>query len=322
MDIIIAGGTGFIGRELVDHFVSSSYQVSVISRDAEKIFQIFGNKVKNLTWKQLQQQGSQSLKGANILINLAGANIGSKLWSVQRKQEILSSRIDTTSQLAKWCSQLGKSAPSLLNASAIGVYGLQEACVFGLPPALDEKIPIDYNSAPDFLAKVARAWEKATWVAKDAGVRVVNMRFGVVLGKQGGALKQLVLPFKYFVGGKIGSGQQPFSWIALDDLIKAIDFIINHNEITGPINLVAPQSVTQNEFAKLVGKILHRPTKMVLPAWLLKLITGQMAEELLLRGQHVIPKRLLEEGFVFSYDSLEKALVSILGSGDNCHCER
>jgi len=308
MKIIIAGATGFIGQQLVKHWLAAKHELIVIGRSAAKIKQIFGEQVQAIIWSDLT---GEHLNKVDAIINLAGSGIGAGRWTAQRRQEILLSRTATTQQLAKLCAQLGEQAPVLLNASAVGVYGLQPSQPNQLPPAYDEDTLINFQQAPDFLAQVARAWESAAKAAEAAGVRVIYLRFGVVLDKQSGALPRIALPFKFGLGGRIGSGQQPFSWIALKDLMAAIEFLLKRSDITGPVNLVAPQCVTQQQFAKTLGKVLQKPTFMPTPGFLLKLAFGEMAEELLLKGQHVVPKRLSELGFQFQAATLEEALKEI-----------
>jgi uncharacterized protein len=310
MNILIAGGTGFIGHALVQHWLNQ-HELTVLGRDIVKIQQLYPKKVKAIDWDTLKKLGPDALANFQVIINLTGANIGEYRWSEQRKQLILNSRIQSTQLLAQLCAKLKQQSPALFNVSAIGVYGLQDNAETGLPPALDETIKIDYNASPDFLAQVARQWELATQPAKEQGVRVVNTRFGVVLGKAGGVLKKLSLPFHFFIGGKIATGRQPFSWIALDDLIRIFDYLIEHQEISGVINCVAPKAVTQAAFAEAMGKVLQRPCWLTTPAWLIKLVFGQMGEELLLRGQHVIPGRLNELNFPFLYPDIETALNHI-----------
>lgn len=198
MKIVIAGGTGFIGQALVKHYHTVHAQCVIIGRSRDKIKRIFSDSVIAIQHEQLNDQGLQAIKTADLVINLAGENISEKRWTPLRKQQLLDSRLVPTQRIAALCATLGKNSPPLFNASAIGIYGLQSTLSTGLPPALDEQTVLDFNNSPDFPAKIARAWEMATQSAKNAGVRVVNMRFGVVLGKNGGALKQLKLPF-YFL---------------------------------------------------------------------------------------------------------------------------
>lgn len=312
MKIVIAGGTGFIGQALVKHYHTVHAQCVIIGRSRDKIKRIFSDSVIAIQHEQLNDQGLQAIKTADLVINLAGENISEKRWTPLRKQQLLDSRLVPTQRIAALCATLGKNSPPLFNASAIGIYGLQSTLSTGLPPALDEQTVLDFNNSPDFPAKIARAWEMATQSAKNAGVRVVNMRFGVVLGKNGGALKQLKLPFLFFMGGPIGNGQQPFSWIAMPDLVRAIDFVYAHPDISGPVNFVSPQAVTQKQLAQAFGKMLHRPSIMPTPAFALKMVFGEMAEELLLRGQHVYPNLLLKQGFQFQYPTIESALATTL----------
>ncbi len=311
MKRIIAGATGFIGQHLVKRWLAAGHEIIVIGRSREKINKLFGTTVKAVTWEELAANGQPIIAGAQAIINLAGENIGAKLWSEQRKQEILLSRTQATATLAELCASLGAQSPGLLNASAIGVYGLQPAIDKQLPPAYDESTTIDFTQTPDFLAQVGRAWELAALPAKTAGVRVIWMRFGVVLAKEGGVLPQLSLPTKLFVGGPIGSGLQAFSWITLNDLCAAIDFLLDNPHISGAINLVAPGCVTQKQLAKALGRIFYRPSFIKTPAFVFKFMFGQMAEELLLSGQNVYPKRLLELGFKFQSPDIESALKKI-----------
>ncbi len=313
MQIMIAGGTGFIGQALCNHFLAKNHDITIIGRDPDKIHLLYKQRVKALTWSQIDDDPT-CLKSADFLINLNGESIGEKRWSETQKHIIVASRIPISSLLATHCAQLGSAAPALLNASAIGVYDLQTGVANELPIAFDENTPIDFAANPNFLARVGRLWELATQPAKDAGVRVVNMRFAPVLGKSGGILAKLKLPFSLCMGGPIGSGQQPFSWIAMADVIGIIDFLIEHTDIEGPINFVAPECVTQKQFAQTLGSALNRPSFMPTPKFVLKGLFGEMAEELLLKGQHVKPSRLLEFGYQFQYPKLDLALNEIFTS--------
>jgi len=309
MHRIIIGGTGLIGSQLVNHWLMQGHKVTVIGRSTEIIRKIFQDRVNALELKSLQPE---IFRQAEVVVNLAGAGIAEKRWSEARKQEIIHSRITVTQKIVELLTALGQEAPPLFNASAVGIYGLQQQVVNGLPLKLDEDTHIDWNTAPDFLSYIGRKWEKATRLAKENGIRVVNLRFGVVLAKQGGALPKIVQPFYFFLGGKIGTGQQPFSWIAIDDVIRAIDFLLEKRQIAGPVNIVAPGCITQHELAKAIGKILHKPSFMPTPAFILKLIFGEMARELLLEGQRVYPKILLDSGFIYSFSDIESALRHVL----------
>lgn len=311
MNIIIAGGTGFIGQALVKHFYSKGDQITIIGRNETKIKTLFADIVTPLSWEKFSASKIELVQKSDLIINLTGANIGAKRWTQQRKQEILDSRIIPTQLLAQTCAELKSKSPPLFNTSAVGVYGLQTSQPNGLPKALSENDIIDFNATPDFLATIGRAWEKATHSAVANGVRVINMRFGVVLGKDGGVLNTLKTPFLFFMGGPMGSGQQPFPWIALPDLVKAVDFLIHHSHIQGPVNFVAPNCVTQKQLAQSIGRALHRPSIFPMPAFLLKLLFGQMAEELLLNGQNVKPDVLLANDFKFDFPDINSTLEMI-----------
>ena len=312
MKIMIAGGTGFIGRFMIPRYLSAGHHVTVVGRSAAKIQQLFDNQVSALDWNTLEQQGTDAIRAMNLIINLAGAGIAEKRWTAARKKVIIESRTKTTRLFSQLCASLGNDSPPLFNAGAVGIYGLQKSKEQGLPTAFDETEVLDFDNPPDFLSKIGRLWEAATQTAKDQGVRVVNLRFGVVLGKKGGALSQMILPFKFFIGGKIGSGQQPFSWVSIVDLCRAIDFILEKKDINGPVNLVSPSCVTQYELAKNMGQVLHKPSLMPTPGLMLQLVFGALANELLLNGQHVVPKILLAHGFEFQYPDIKSALAYAL----------
>lgn len=310
MQRIIAGATGLIGQYLVNHWLQQGHVITVIGRSHEHIKKIFADRVKAITWDTLTQADLQS---AEVIINLAGASVGEKAWTDARKKEIIKSRIDSTNHIATLLAPLGKKSPPFFNASAIGIYGLQDALIQGLPNAFTEENAIDWNHAPDFLSHVGRLWEQATQAAINAGARVVFLRFGVVLAKKGGALPLLIKPFKLFLGGKLGNGQQAFSWVAIDDVIRAIDFLLAKQDSVGAYNVVAPQCVRQETFAKTLAKVMRRPSWLAMPTFMLqKLLGKEMANELLLSGQHVYPKRLCEAGFHFDYPTIELALSHLL----------
>ena len=310
MHRVITGGTGLIGKRLVEHWLQQNHTITVIGRTNQHIQEVFGTRVQAVTWDSLTRDVLQS---AQIVVNLAGVNVGDKRWNESLKQEILTSRIEATKKIAGLLGELGSKAPALFNASAIGIYGLQQQLYDGLPPRLDESTRIDWDHPSDFLSQVACRWEKAAEPAVTNGVRVVFLRFGVVLAKEGGALPKIVQPFRFFLGGPIGTGNQPFSWIAIDDVIRAIDFLIEKPDLSGVFNIVAPGGVVQKQLAEAIAKTLKRPAVMRMPAFLLKQLFGEeMVKELLLEGQHAYPKRLLEAGFKFEYPDIDLALNHIL----------
>ncbi len=309
MKILIAGGTGFIGKALVKHFLAhGNHQILVLGRSKQSIRSTFGEAVKRLAWTDLPRFSFSDWGPKDIFINLCGANLGDKPWSDARKSSILESRVETTRLIARVCKGLGENSPRLLNASAIGIYGLQEEHKNELPPALTEDSPLPCLQPTDFLSEVGCQWEAAAKEAIAAGTPVVFLRFGVVLGPHGGVYKKLRRPYQFGLGGTIGSGNQAFSWVSLHDLVRAIDFTIATNQLTGPVNITAPHAVRQSLFAKAMARSLQRPAFLTTPKFLLKKLFGEMAEELLLKGQHVQPKRLTEMGFTFEHDSIDKAL--------------
>ncbi len=302
MKILIAGATGMVGKALVEA-LKKDHSLLLLGRSIEKMKGFFPH-AKAIDWKTFESL-DRPLEGIDLIINLSGENIGEKRWTPRQKRLIVSSRVNATLVLAKACAKHKTHPVRLLNASAIGVYGKQQNS--------DEYSPLP-NPPQDFLSEVGAEWEKALAPAENAGVSVVKMRFGVVLSPTGGALAKMLPAFKWGLGGRIGSGTQPFSWISLSDLVRAIEWLISHPEVTGPINLVAPGVLTQENFARVLGEVLHRPTLMVLPDWLVKLQFGQMGEELLLNGTAVKSRVLSEKGFRFLYPTLAEALRAEINS--------
>jgi uncharacterized protein len=307
-NILIAGGTGFIGQALVRDRLRSGDHVTVLGRSQKKITETFQSTVTPLTWDQLNH--SSDISQFDSIINLTGANIGDKLWKKKRKKEILASRIASSQTLAGLCASLGEHAPRLFNASAIGIYGVTLPDRHGLTTAIDENIKIPAAGYSDFLQEVACRWEEATTVAKDVNLSVVNLRFAVVLSRQGGVLKKLLPFYKFHLGQKIASGQQAFSWVSLQDVISSIDFLINHPDIKGPINIVSPECVSQAQFSNKLAAACHRRRFLRLPAMMVKILFGQMGDELLIQGQNVAPSRLQQQGYPFKHASLDAFLAS------------
>lgn len=308
MRIMITGATGLVGSALVPEL--QQHQLTLVGRDADKLQKRFPQ-YHTLDWQQLKQQGVALLAEYDVIIHLAGANIGSKRWSHKRKQEILSSRVDTTGWLAQSCAELGVRAPRLLCASAIGCYDIQQDL-----EAQQQTIYTEGSILPtrpkSFVAKVGAAWEQALTPAIQAGVNVVMMRFAVVLSRHGGALKKMLPSFQLGAGAVLGSGEQPFSWVSMTDLLRAIVFILEHKELTGPINIVTPHWLTQKVFAETLASVLHRPCLLTMPGVVAKCLFGAMADELLLNGQTVLPDRLQQAGFEFAYLDLTLALEHML----------
>ncbi|MCA9400140.1 MAG: TIGR01777 family oxidoreductase [Candidatus Omnitrophica bacterium] len=311
MTLAIAGGTGLIGKAIVQNWLSQGKKVLVLGRSKERIQKVFANNVEAVTYDECAAAPEQYFREVACIVNLAGANIADKRWTASRKASILNSRVKITKHISAICAKLAYQKITLINASAVGVYGLQPLLATGLPERLDEGTPLLQEHAETFLEKVCFAWEEATRAAKDAGVRVVNARLGVVLAKEGGALQKMALPFYMFAGGPMGSGRQALAWISLKDVIRAMDFLLEEGGISGPVNLVAPECLTQKNFAGVLGRVLHRPSFMPTPGVILKIALGQMAEELLLNGAHVYPARLIQAGFTFQYPHAQAALQDI-----------
>jgi len=306
---VITGATGLIGKRLIEHWLDQKHDITIVGRTKKRIEKQFGHSVRAVTWDTLS---SDDLKSAAVVVNLAGASVGDKRWSDAYKKEIISSRVESTKKLVSLLMELKENSPRLLNASAIGIYGLQTQSAEGLPPALDEDKPIDWGHPKDFLSLVGQEWEKAAEPAINQGIKVVFMRFGVVLAKDGGALPKLVRPFQFFVGGPIGTGNQAFSWVAIDDVIRAIDFLANKPDASGPYNIVAPKCVRERELAQTIAKVMGRPNVVRMPVFILERMLGkEMTRELLLEGQHVYPRRLLDVGFTFTYSDIESALYHL-----------
>lgn len=310
MHRIVAGGTGLIGKRLIESWLRENCTVTVIGRSQERIQKTFGDKVKAVSWDKVTRE---TLQSAQAVVNLTGENLGLKRWTEAQKKEIIVSRVGSTKKLAGLLAEIGPAAPPLFNASAIGIYGLQKQEEHHLPPKLDENTPIDFETYTDFLSEVGRRWEKAADAAIQAGVRVVFMRFGVVLAKEGGALPIIMKPFQVYLGGPIGTGAQPFTWVAIDDVVSAINFLIAKPDASGAYNIVAPGAIQQRMLGEAIGRVLNRPDVVKLPGFMAKLVLGeQMASEMLLQGQRVYPTRLLDAGFVFAYPDIESAIQHVL----------
>lgn len=299
MKIMIAGASGLIGTELVPFLKSKGHTVQKLVRKNPPFAQ------DETYWNpSLKQLDSKDLEGVDAVINLAGENIADGRWSEAKKNKILESRVSSARLISQTLASMDNPPKILVNASATGFYGDRG------DEELNETSASGTNS---FIAKVCRDWESATLPAAQKGIRVVLLRIGVVLSAKGGALAKMITPFKIGLGGVIGSGNQYISWIAIDDLIEAIEYVLTHNDVSGPVNTVAPNSVSNKEFTKTLGEVLNRPTLLPLPAFAARLAFGEMADELLLASSKVIPRTLKTSGFNFNFPSLESALKHILG---------
>lgn len=304
MNILITGASGLIGTALIEH-LSAKHKLTLIGRSTQKLTSLFSDQYNVLSWHDLKSLGQPIIQQQDIIINLAGENIGEKRWSVSQKEKILNSRVEATEIIANLCAPLGEKSPRILNASAIGIYGFSEKNNIDHP--YTEKT-ILRTTPTCFLETVGLAWENALLPAESKGVPVTRMRFSVVLSKKGGALKKMLPAFYVGLGAILGNGEQLFSWVSLKDLVRAITFIIEHTELTGSVNIVSPNVVTQKVFAKALASALNRPLFLTLPKKIIHILLGQMGDELLLNGQAVKSEKLLSAGFHFQDVSIENAL--------------
>jgi uncharacterized protein (TIGR01777 family) len=289
--VAITGSTGLIGSAAVRVFEQRGMRVlHVVRRPVRRDDEISWN-------PSAGSIEASKLEGVDAVINLAGANIAQR-WTDDAKREIRDSRVNGTTTLCRALAALSKKPRVLLSGSAIGIYGAQRS------DAVDESSSL----GDDFLAAVARDWEAATEPASAAGVRVVHLRTGIVLSRNGGMLERLLLPFKLGVGGKLGGGDQWLSWIALPDYVEALSFLFDADTIAGPVNMVAPNPATNAEFTHALGRVLRRPTVFTVPRAAMSLVFGEMADDTIFADQRVRPRRLLEAGFAFALPTLEAAL--------------
>ncbi|PWY53941.1 TIGR01777 family protein [Legionella qingyii] len=305
MNIIIGGGTGLVGQILVPELLKSAHNIYVIGRDEKKIKRFFSSTVHAVTWDKLNTLNPNEF---DVIINLTGENIADHRWNARTKEKLLSSRLETTNQLVLWGIKATAKKPHLYNASAIGIYGLQKKLAQDNIIFTETTPPIN-SPKTNFANQLVTQWEEAAKKGFEVGMPVTLMRFGVVLKRGEGMLKKLELPAQYGMGAVIGSGEQPLAWIDSTDLVEGILFLISHPEITGPVNLVAPEQVSQKTFTKTLAQVLKKPALMWMPAWAVQLLFGQMGEELLLSGQTVAPQRLSEYQFNFKYPTLLSALT-------------
>ncbi|MHC5759469.1 thylakoid membrane protein ThyD [Nostoc sp.] len=305
MKFAITGATGFVGSLLVQRLQGKGHKIVVLTRNtafAQKVFpsEAFAN-VEIVAYTPNVSGSWQSvIANCDGVVNLAGEPIGEGRWTPERKQEILNSRKLGTQKIVEAIANANPKPTVLINASAIGYYGTSETATY------DETS----LSGNDFLAQVCQAWEAEARKVKDAGVRLVILRFGIVLGN-GGALGKMIPPFKLFAGGPIGSGRQWFSWIHVDDLVNLILQALTKPEIEGVYNATAPNPVRMADLSQTLGQVMNRPSWLPVPAFAIEALLGDGAI-VVLQGQQVIPKRTLETGFEYKYPNLQPALTQIL----------
>jgi uncharacterized protein (TIGR01777 family) len=300
--VVITGATGFIGRALCGRLSRHGYQLAVLTRNRDRAKAVFGDRAVAVQWDGRTAAGWLELASrAEAIINLAGENIGGGRWTPWRKSAILESRVQAGQAVVEALRLAAPRPRTLIQASAVGFYG---------PRGGEE---LDESAAPGagFLADTVRRWEESTREAEDLGVRRVVLRSGLVLEKEGGSLPRFLPPFRFFVGGPVGSGEQWISWIHRDDEVEAIRHLLGRRDLSGVFNLVSPEPVRMREFARALGRALKRPAWFRVPAFLLRWIYGEMAEETILSGQRVLPRALLRGDYRFLYPDLEAALGKI-----------
>lgn len=303
MRIVIAGGSGLLGRALAARLIGNGHEVVNLSRRASGQAR---RGYREVSWNPDGSTGpwASELASADAVVNIAGAGIADKRWTKARKAELRASRLDSTRSLIS-AMQATSRAPVFIQGSAVGYYGA----------SLDDAI-LDEQSPPghDFLARLAVEWEDAASPAAALGCRLVVIRTGIVLASEGGALPPMARPFRLFAGGPVGTGRQYMSWVTSDDWVSLVVWAISAPQASGPLNATAPAPVTNAELGKAIGRVLGRPSWLPVPAFVLRTALGEMADALLLSGQRVLPTRTTSLGFAFSYFDLHDALVNVFRS--------
>jgi len=301
MKIVIAGGTGFIGSHLSRRLIEGHHEVTVLSRNRSKALKFLPDSVTVAEWNAKSVKTlEQILNGTDAIVNFMGEPLADARWTKARKELLLSSRIDTTGVLVEAIGRTTNKPGTLINASGIGFYG----------PQPNQSVTEVSPCGSGFLADLCVDWEGAARRAEEFGVRVILLRIGMVLGQTGGALSRMALPFRLFLGGPISPGTQKVSWIHQKDLSELMNWLLHKSDIFGPVNAVAPESVTMKEFCKTFGHVLDRPSWIPVPEFVLNLTLGEMAT-LMTTGQEVRPLVAEQKGFNFSYPKLDSALQSL-----------
>ncbi|WP_105167991.1 TIGR01777 family oxidoreductase [Pseudoalteromonas sp. T1lg23B] len=297
MNILITGATGLIGDQLC-RFLYNKHQVSVLTRNIVKAQQQFRSRVTCV-----DTLGHIDFDNIDAVINLAGEPIADKRWSAKQKRAICESRLDITEQLVNKIAAADTPPHTLISGSAVGFYGRQANDAI-----IDESCQ---NPHPEFSHQLCKQWEELALKAQSEQTRVCILRTGIVLSQHGGALKKMLPAFKFGLGGPLASGEQMMSWIHIDDMVHIILYLLKHRELSGIFNVTAPSPVSNLEFTKALGQVLHRPTLFKMPEKALRLMFGEMAE-LLIYGQAVVPKRVLKSGYHFRFSDINDAFTSLL----------
>jgi hypothetical protein len=304
MKILITGSTGLVGTALTQDLQRTGHTVCRLVRPDTSTQAIGNAQGFDVTWNPVTGELGGAAVGADAVVNLAGASIAGARWTRQRKQLLRSSRVDTTRALVEALARMSARPRVLVSASATGYYGNRG----------DETLTEASQPGTDFLSGIAKEWESEALKAEALGIRVVRVRLGVILSKHGGALPQMMRPFRFGVGGKIATGNQWMSWITLDDAVAILRLALENANITGPLNAISPQPVTNADFTKLLAAALHRPALFPAPAFALRLLLGEMADNLLLSSQRALPAQLQKLNFQFAHPDLSTALSAILRS--------
>ncbi len=303
MKILIFGGSGFIGKYLISGMSNGPYEIVVFTRDPGKVDPGFKQKAKWIKWDgQAMEPVIRNCTGKYAIINLAGENIGGKLWTKNQKEKILSSRINITRNISLAINQSTEKPVVFIQGSATGFYGTQD----------EKRIDENFAKGTGFLAEVVDAWEKSLKLNDEELIRIVYIRTGIVLAIDGGILPLILQPFRFFLGGCPGNGKQWISWIHIKDVLKAIGFILENNNISGVFNLTSPEPVQMKIFCRIAGQSIGKPSWLNIPAFILKLLPGGMASELFLTSQKIFPDRLIEGGFEFGYKDVRTAMYDLL----------
>ncbi len=300
MRVVIAGGSGLIGKALTAELVAAGHEAILLSRTPHRLAGLPAG-TRAVGWDGTTVQGWGDLVAGSAIVNLAGESIASGRWNDRRKRRLRDSRLNPTRAVVAAVAQAEPAPTVLVQGSAVGFYG----------PGDDRQLSEESPPGGDFLAELCVHWEEASAAVEEVGVRRAVIRTGVVLSAEGGALPRILLPFRLFAGGAAGHGRQWFPWIHLADEVAAIRFLIEHGEAAGIFNLTAPNPLTNREFAKVAGKVLRRPSFIPAPAFALRLMLGEMAD-LVLEGQRAVPQRLQKLGFPFRFLTAEAALRDLL----------
>jgi uncharacterized protein (TIGR01777 family) len=298
--IVLTGATGLIGKKIADLLIRRGDEITIFTRSIDRAKQIIPDAADYVEWNLKLDNWQAALEGKYAVIHLAGENVMAKRWNEQHKKNIFNSRVDTTRALVNAIENAADKPKVFIAASAIGYYGNSEQSV------TEESKPGD-----DFLAEVVKCWEDEASKVEQFGVRRVSMRIGIVLDKEAGALAKMLLPFKLFIGGPLGSGKQWVSWIHIEDLVNIFLFALENENVEGAVNCVSPNPVTMNQFAKAIGKTLKRPSSLRMPEFLLRLILGE-SSSVVTGGSKVTSSKIISCGYKFKYSYMEEALNNLL----------